>query len=129
MTVENGAEGLVGRKPVADGSESEEPEDRSVGNLELFFDLTFVFAIPQVTHLRLHDISWQGFGRGALALLALWWAWVCYGWLTNMFEIAQVTHTATMITAMAAMLIAVTALPTAFTTGALVFALALLAVR
>ncbi|MEW5811933.1 MAG: low temperature requirement protein A [Actinomycetota bacterium] len=129
MTVENGAGGLVGRKPVADGSESEEPEDRSVGYLELFFDLTFVFAMSQVTHLMLHDISWLGFGRGALALLALWWAWVCYSWLTNMFEIAQVTHTATMITAMAAMLVAVTALPTAFTTGALVFALALLAVR
>ena len=72
---------------------------------------------------------WQGFGRGVLALLALWWAWVCYAWLTNMFEIARVIHTTLIILAMAAMLIAVIALPTAFTTGALVFGLALLAVR
>ncbi|RZT24687.1 low temperature requirement protein LtrA [Mycobacterium sp. BK558] len=129
MTLDGGAAagGSPGREPDAD-----EPLDvdvRSVGYLELFFDLTFVFAMSQVTHLMLHDISWQGFGRGVLALLALWWAWVCYAWLTNMFEIARATHTSLMITALAAMLIAVTALPTAFTTGAIIFALALLAVR
>ena len=106
-----------------------EAEGRSVGNLELFFDLTFVYAMSQVTHLMLGDLSWQGFGRGALALLALWWAWVCYAWLTNSFDVARVVHTTLIIFAMAAMLIAVIALPTAFTTGALVFGLALLVVR
>jgi low temperature requirement protein LtrA len=118
---------LVGREP--DAVESPGSDGRSVGTLELFFDLTFVYAMSQVTHLMLSDISWQGFGRGVLALLALWWAWVCYAWLTNMFEIARVIHTTLIILAMAAMLIAVTALPTAFTTGALFFGLALLAVR
>lgn len=129
MTVDDGkpATGSADRKP--DTKELQEPDDRSVGYLELFFDLAFVFAMSQVTHLMLHDISWQGFGRGVLALLALWWAWVCYAWLTNLFEIARVIHTSLMIAAMAAMLIAVTALPIAFTTGALVFALALFAVR
>jgi low temperature requirement protein LtrA len=112
-----------------DINESQESLERSVSSLELFFDLTFVFAMSQVTHLMLQDISWQGFGRGVLALLALWWAWVCYAWLTNMFGIARVIHTILIILAMAAMLIAVIALPTAFTTGALVFGLALLAVR
>ena len=129
MTVDDGnaARGSVSREPYTD--ESRETDGRSVGKLELFFDLTFVFAMSQVTHLMLHDISWQGFGRGVLALLALWWAWVCYAWLTNMFEIARVIHTTLIILAMAAMLIAVIALPTAFTTGALVFGLALFAVR
>jgi low temperature requirement protein LtrA len=129
MTVDDGnaAGGSAGREP--DTDELQEPYERSVSSLELFFDLTFVFAMSQVTHLMLHDISWQGFGRGVIALLALWWAWVCYAWLTNMFEIARVIHTTLIIFAMAAMLIAVIALPTAFTTGALVFALALLAVR
>lgn len=129
MSVDDSAGGSRGRKPVAGGSESQEPDERPVGFLELFFDLTFVFAMSQVTHLMLHDISWQGFGHGVLALLALWWAWVCYAWLTNMFEIAHVIPTTLMILAMAAMLIAVIALPTAFTSGAVVFALALFAVR
>jgi low temperature requirement protein LtrA len=123
----NAAAGSAGRG--SDAGESRELDRRSVGSLELFFDLTYVYAMSQVTHLMLSDLSWQGFGRGVLALLALWWAWVCYAWLTNMFEIARVIHTTLIILAMAAMLIAVTALPTAFTTGALVFGLALLAVR
>ena len=78
MTVDDGnaARGSASRDP--DTDESRETDGRSVGNLELFFDLTFVFAMSQVTHLMLSDISWQGFGRGVLALLALWWAWVCY---------------------------------------------------
>jgi low temperature requirement protein LtrA len=132
VTVDDGnaAGGPAGREPDTDGSrELRETDGRSVGNLELFFDLTFVYAMSQVTHLMLSDISWQGFGRGVLALLALWWAWVCYAWLTNMFEMARVIHTILIILALAAMLIAVIALPTAFTTGALVFGLALLAVR
>ena len=132
MTVHDGnaAGGSAGREPHTDESrESQETDGRSVGNLELFFDLTFVYAMSQVTHLMLSDISWQGFGRGVLALLALWWAWVCYAWLTNLFEVARVVHTTLIILAMAAMLIAVIALPTAFTTGALILGLALLAVR
>jgi low temperature requirement protein LtrA len=130
ITGEQGATIMTtSRDPDTGESDSQEPDERSVGYLELFFDLTFVFAMSQVTHLMLHDISWQGFGRGVLALLALWWAWVCYAWLTNMFKIARVIHTTLIILAIAAMLIAVTALPTAFTTGALVFGLALLAVR
>ncbi|MFD6062995.1 low temperature requirement protein A [Rhodococcus wratislaviensis] len=129
MTVDDGnaAGGSAGREPDTGGSQ--ESNGRSVGNLELFFDLTVVFAMSQVTHLMLSDISWHGFGRGVLALLALWWAWVCYAWLTNLFETARVMQTTLIIVAMAAMLIAAIALPTAFTTGALVFGLALLAVR
>ena len=119
MTVHDGdaAGGQAGSEP--DTDEPQEADGRSVGNLELFFDLTFVYAMSQVTQLMLSDISWQGFGRGVLALLALWWAWVCYAWLTNLFEVARVVHMTLIIFAMAAMLIAVIALPTAFTTGAL----------
>jgi low temperature requirement protein LtrA len=124
---DNAAGGSAGGKPGTD--ESRETNRRSVGSLELFFDLTFVYAMSQVTHLMLSDISWQGFGRGVLALLALWWAWVCYAWLTNTFETARVIQTTLIIVAMAAMLVAVIAMPTAFTTGALVFGLALLVVR
>ncbi|HVQ98888.1 MAG TPA: low temperature requirement protein A [Mycobacterium sp.] len=102
---------------------------RSEGNLELFFDLVFTFAMSQVTQLVLHDLSPTGFGRGALALLAVWWAWVGYTWLINTFDTANVWHEVVVIAAMAAMLVAAAALPTAFASGALVFAIALLVVR
>lgn len=102
---------------------------KSEGNLELFFDLVFTFAMSQVTRLVLQDLSPSGFGRAALALLAVWWAWVGYTWLINTFDTQGVRHQAAVIAAMAAMLVAAAALPMAFSSGALVFAIALLVVR
>jgi low temperature requirement protein LtrA len=37
--------------------------DHAQGNLELFFDLVFVFAMSQVTQLMLNHLTWVGFGR------------------------------------------------------------------
>lgn len=101
----------------------------SVGHLELFFDLVFVYAMAQVTELVSADVSWRGFAHGALGLLTVWWAWVCYTWLTNTFSTARVAYGCLIVAAMAMMLLAASALPTAFSTGALVFGLALLGVR
>jgi low temperature requirement protein LtrA len=101
----------------------------SVGNLELFFDLVFVYAMAQLTELVLADVSWRGFGHGVLGLMAVWWAWVCYAWLTNTFTATRVASRCLVIAAMAVMLLAASALPTAFSTGALVFGLALVVVR
>ena len=67
--------------------------------------------MSQVTQLMLHDLSPTGFGRAALALLAVWWAWVRYTWLINTFDTAKVWHQAVVIAAMAAMLVAAAALP------------------
>ena len=52
-------------------------------SLELFFDLVFVFAVTQVSHLLLEDLGWRGAGRAALALLVVWWAWNYTTWVTN----------------------------------------------
>lgn len=99
-------------------------EDRTVGTLELFFDLVYVHAMSEVTTLMLANVSWTGFGRGALALTAIWWAWENYAWLTNTFEHADPPARILIYFAMAAMLIAATALPNAFGKMALVFATA-----
>lgn len=109
--------------------ETHDDDGKSVGNLELFFDLVFVYAMAQVTELMLTDLSWRGFGHGALGLTAVWWAWVCFAWLTNAFTKARVTSRYLILGAMAAMLLAASALPTAFGDGALVFGVALLVVR
>lgn len=110
-------------------ADSRDSDSGSVGKLELFFDLVFVYAMAQLTELVRDDVSWRGFGHGVLGLLAVWWAWVCYTWLTNTFTTNRVVFRCLVIAAMAAMLLAASALPTAFSTGALVFGLALLAIR
>lgn len=104
-------------------------EDRTVGTLELFFDLVYVYAMSQVTTLMLANVTWTGFGRGALALTAIWWAWENYAWLTNTFEHADPPGRILIYFAMAAMLIAATAVPNAFGKMALVFATAYVFVR
>jgi low temperature requirement protein LtrA len=51
--------------------------EHQVTPLELFFDLTFVFAMTQVTVLLADDPTWGGVLRGMLVLAALWWGGVC----------------------------------------------------
>ncbi|NMO88335.1 low temperature requirement protein A [Actinomycetospora sp. TBRC 11914] len=85
--------------------------------------------MSQVTALVLADVSWAGFGHGLLALTAVWWAWVCYAWLTNTSAHAGPLPRTLIFLAMAAMLVAAVALPQAFGTRAWVFGLAFLAVR
>jgi len=54
-----------------------------VTTLELFFDLSYVFAIAQVSALMVagHDVV--GVVRGATVLALLWWSWASYSWLGN----------------------------------------------
>ena len=41
-------------------------EEQRATTLELFYDLVFVFAITQVSHLLLDDLTWQGAGEALL---------------------------------------------------------------
>ena len=102
---------------------SSAPEKR-VAPLELFFDLVFVFALTQVTKLMSDDPSWQGLGRGMLVLALLWWAWGAYAWLTNYIAADEDRERLLMFGSMGAFLVAALAVPHAFDSDALVFAVA-----
>ncbi|GIJ50587.1 hypothetical protein Val02_74730 [Virgisporangium aliadipatigenens] len=104
-------------------------DDRAVGALELFFDLVFVYSMSQVTHLIEEHPSWTGFSHGLLALVAIWWAWVCYAWLTNTSAESGNPARTLIFLAMSAMLVASSSLVGAFGDEAMTFALALLTVR
>ncbi len=60
--------------------------DHRVGFAELFFDLVFVFAITQVSHLLLHHYDPEGACRAGLILLAVWWVWVYTTWVLNRLD-------------------------------------------
>ena len=62
------------RLPSASLRRADGAEQRTT-SLELFYDLVFVFAITQVSHLLLSHLSWEGAGQSALCLLVVWWAW------------------------------------------------------
>src|SRR3954452_12616951 len=103
--------------------------EERVTNLELFFDLVFVFAITQVTALMSKEGSWSGIGQGLLVLAALWWAWAGYAWLTNRVNPEEGGVRLAFFAAMAALLLASLAVPRAFGTDAEAFGFAYLGVR
>jgi len=112
-------------------SEVEQGRDaeHQVTPLELFFDLVFVFAITQVTSLLAHDPTWHGVLRGMLVLVALWWAWTGYAWLTSTMDVDEGGVRLAMLASMGAMLFAALAVPGAFTHDAVLFGVSYLLVR
>ncbi len=103
--------------------------EHQVTPLELFFDLVFVFAITQVTSLLSHDATWAGVLHGMLILVALWWAWTGYAWLTSTLDVDEGGVRLAMLAAMGAMLVAALAVPGAFADDAVLFGVAYLLVR
>lgn len=51
--------------------------------LELFFDLVYVFAFIQVTHLMKADSDASSVLKGLAVLGILWWSWASHAWLAN----------------------------------------------
>jgi low temperature requirement protein LtrA len=97
-------------------------EEQRASPLELFYDLVFVFAMTQVSHLLLEDVSWRGAGRAALALLVVWWAWNYTTWVTNELDPESIVVRLLLIGMMLASLLLAVAIPDAFGERALLFA-------
>src|ERR1700742_2540182 len=60
-----------------------------VTNAELFFDLVFVFAITQLSHMLLGRFNALGAVQVTLLFLAVWWVWVYTAWVTNWLDPEQ----------------------------------------
>lgn len=97
-------------------------EEQRATTLELFYDLVFVFAITQVSHLLLDDVSWEGAGQAALVLLVVWWAWNYTTWVTNELDPDSPVVRLLLIAIMLASLLMAVAIPEAFGERALLFA-------
>ena len=104
-------------------------EREDVKPLELFVDLVFVLAFTQRTALMAGQPNWSGIGRGMLALAVVWWAWVCYAWLTSLIEPEEGLVRIAMLAATASLLVVALCVPQAFGDRALGFAVAYGVVR
>ena len=114
--------------PEAD-REPEVDAEHQVTPLELFFDLTLVFAITQVTVMLADDPTWGGVFRGMLVLAALWWAWTAYAWLTSTMDVDEGGIRLVVLGSMAAMFGVALAVPGAFGDDAVLFGVAYFLVR
>src|SRR3954462_12632136 len=82
--------------------------------LELFYDLVFVFAVTQVSHHLLGDLTWRGAGQSLLLLLVVWWSWNYTTWVTNELDPESPVVRLLMIALMLASLLMAAAIPEAF---------------
>jgi low temperature requirement protein LtrA len=97
--------------------------------VELFFDLVYVFAVTQLSHLLLEHLDIRGAARTLLLLLAVWWAWIDTAWVTNWFDPDRRAVRLMLIGVMLGSLIMSAVLPDAFGERGLYFGIAYAAVQ
>jgi len=93
-----------------------------VTNIELFFDLVFVYAVTQLSHTLLHALNLLGALQVLLLFLAVWWVWVFTSWVTNWLDPERPVVRLALLTLMLAGLLLSIALPQAFGARGLLFA-------
>ncbi len=89
---------------------------------ELFFDLVYVFAVTQLSHHLLQDLSWAGAAQATFMLIAVYWAWNYTTWMANWFDPDTVPVRLILVYVMLASLLMAVAIPDAFGDRGLLFA-------
>src|SRR6059036_1233048 len=96
-----------------------------VSNVELFFELIFVFAITQLTLLVERARDPLDYLRTLLVLILIWWMYAGYVWLTNAAGV-DARMRLVLIAGMGGFLIMGASDPQVYGTGGLAFGLAYL---
>jgi low temperature requirement protein LtrA len=97
--------------------------------VELFFDLVYVLAVTQLSHLLLGHLDARGAAHMALLLVAVWFAWVYNAWFTNWFDPDRRLVRLVLLGVMLASLLMSASLPEAFGERGLLFAGAYVAMQ
>jgi low temperature requirement protein LtrA len=103
--------------------------EQRVTPLELFFDLVYVFAVTQLSHLLLDHLSLRGLLETLMLFLAVWGAWIYTAWFTNWFHPDRLPVRLVLVAVMLASLLMSVAIPEAFGERGLLFALAYVAIQ
>ena len=111
------------RRRLTDGA------SQRTSTLELFYDLVFVFAITQVSHLLLEHLTWTGVLQSLIVLCAVYWSWNYTTWTTNELDTETVPVRLLLLGLMLVSLLMSVAIPQAFEAHALLFAGAYVAIQ
>jgi low temperature requirement protein LtrA len=104
-------------------------EGVAVTNMELFFDLVYVFAITQLSDRLSSNLSVRGAIETLVLFAAVWWAWNYTAWATNWIDPERPRVVALMLVLMALSLVMSAAIPTAFDARGFPFAAAYAAIQ
>jgi low temperature requirement protein LtrA len=97
--------------------------EQPITTVELFFDLVYVFAVTQLSHLILVDLTVAAVGRAAFLLLIVWWAWIYTTWMANWFDPGSPAVRGVLTGVMLVSLLMAAALPGAFGEDGMLFAI------
>jgi low temperature requirement protein LtrA len=97
--------------------------------VELFFDLVYVFAVTQLSHLILDDLSLGGVASASFLLLVVWWAWIYTTWMVNWFDPTSPAVRTVLTGVMLASLLMAAALPEALDEDGVLFAASYVALQ
>jgi len=98
-------------------------EEAKVSFAELFFDLVYVFAVTQLSHLLLAHLSPLGAVQTLLLWFAVWLGWQYTCWVTNWFDPEKLPIRLLLFGVMLLALPMAAAIPQAFGARGLLFAL------
>ena len=98
-----------------------------VSTSELLFDLIYVFAVTQLSHFLLHNLSWMGFLQETVLWFAVWLVWQHTVWVTNWFDPDKRSIRLMLFCLMIVGLVMTSAIPEAYTERGVIFALAYVA--
>jgi len=93
---------------------SHTPGAARVTNVELFFDLVYVFAVTQLSHHLLHDPTITGALQTALLLAMVWLVWAYTAWVTNWLDPQRMPVRLLLIALVLVALVMWAAIPEAF---------------
>jgi len=88
--------------------------DGQVTNVELFFDLVYVFAVTQLSHVLVAHTTIEGAVQTAILLGIVWQAWVYTTWMTTFLNPDRVAVRIVLLLLMLGSLVLATQLPRAF---------------
>jgi low temperature requirement protein LtrA len=100
-----------------------EAEDSArVTEIELFFDLVFVFAVTQLSHSLVDHLTVRGVLETSILFLAIWWLWIYTSWATNWLDPERGAVRGLLMAMMLGGLVLASAIPKAFGASGAVFA-------
>jgi low temperature requirement protein LtrA len=99
-----------------------EDDGGRVTNVELFFDLVYVFAVTQLSHLLVTHTTVEGVVHTLLLLAIVWQGWVYTTWVTNWLDPDRLPVRAMLIVIMLVALVLSAELPRAFEDRGLIVA-------
>lgn len=96
---------------------------------ELFFDLVYVFAVTQLSHELLHNLTLTGVAETLILWFAVWLGWQYTCWVTNWFNPETPQIRSLLFCIMLLGLVMASSIPGAFAENGWIFALAYVAMQ